>query len=90
MSCVLGMHELIRPFGSDSLHEITCYARPASERMPHSARRISVGSSLFGSGEIARADADNFEGLIGDVERAAQHAGIAAEAVPVVSHDRTA
>ena len=42
-------------------------------------------SSLFGSSEIARADADDFEGLVADVERAAEDMGIAAEAViPVV------
>ena len=42
-------------------------------------------SSLFGSSEIARADADDFEGLVADVERAAEDVGIAAEAViPVV------
>src|SRR5271166_788810 len=42
-------------------------------------------SSLFGSSEIARADADDFEGLIADVERAAEDVRIAAEAViPIV------
>ena len=42
-------------------------------------------SSLFGSSEIARADADDFEGLVVEVERAAEDVGIAAEAViPVV------
>jgi len=42
-------------------------------------------SSLFGPSEIARADADDFEGLVADVERTAEYVGIAAEAViPVV------
>jgi hypothetical protein len=42
-------------------------------------------SSLLGSSEIARADADDFEGLVADVDRAAQDMAIAAEAViPVV------
>ncbi len=42
-------------------------------------------SSFFGAGEIARADADDFEALVADVERAAEDVGIAAEAViPVV------
>ena len=52
----------------------------------HVDRQKDVGdSSLFGSSEIARADADDFEGLVADVERAAEDMGIAAEAViPVV------
>ena len=52
----------------------------------HAEGQKDVGdSSLFGSGEIARADADDFEGLVADVERAAEDMGIAAEAViPVV------
>ncbi len=42
-------------------------------------------SPLFGSSEIARGHADDFEGLVADVERAAEDVGIAAEAViPVV------
>ena len=52
----------------------------------HAEGQKDVGdSSLFGSSEIARADADDFEGLVADVERAAEDVGIAAEAViPVV------
>ena len=52
----------------------------------HAEGQKDVGdSSLFGSSEIARADADDFKGLVADVERAAEDVGIAAEAViPVV------
>src|SRR5271166_3575021 len=52
----------------------------------HAEGQKDVGdSSLFGSGEIARADADDLEGLVAYVERAAEDMGIAAEAViPVV------
>ena len=52
----------------------------------HAEGQKDVGdSSLFGSSEIARADADDFEGLVADVERAAEDVGIAAEAViPIV------
>src|SRR5215472_17131226 len=42
-------------------------------------------SSLFDSGEIARTDADDLEVLVADMERAAEDAGIAAEAmIPVI------
>src|ERR1700678_1965871 len=42
-------------------------------------------SSLLGSSEIARANADDFEGLVAEVQRAAEDVRIAAEAViPVV------
>src|SRR5215831_7335042 len=52
----------------------------------HAEGQKDVGdSSFFGSSEIARADADDFEGLVADVQRATQDAGIAAEAlIPVV------
>ena len=52
----------------------------------HAEGQKDVGDrSLFGSGEIARADADDFEGLVADVERAAEDVGIAAEAmIPIV------
>src|SRR6185436_8905682 len=52
----------------------------------HAEWQEDVGdSSLFSASEVARADADDFEGLIADLERAAEDAGIAAEAViPVV------
>src|ERR1700733_6644859 len=52
----------------------------------HAEGQKDVGdSSLFGSSEITRADADDFEGLVADVERAAEDAGIAAEAmIPIV------
>ena len=52
----------------------------------HADGQKDVGdSSLFGSSEITRADADDFEGLVADVERAAEDVGIAAEAViPIV------
>ena len=60
-------------------------AVPGGESV-HAKRQKDVGdSSLFGSSEVARADADDFEGLLADVERAAEQTGIAAEAViPVV------
>ena len=38
-------------------------------------------SSLLGSGELARTDTDDFEGPFADVERAAEHSRIAAEAL---------
>src|ERR1700722_3754362 len=45
---------------------------------------VADGSRL-GSSEVARADTDDFEGLVANVERAANHLWIAAEAVvPVV------
>ena len=52
----------------------------------HAEGQKDVGdSSLFGSSEIARADADDFEGLVADVERTAEDVRIAAEAViPIV------
>src|SRR5579863_4214896 len=41
--------------------------------------------TLFRSSEISRAHADDFEGLVADVDRAAENLGIAAKAViPVV------
>ena len=52
----------------------------------HAEGHKDVGdSSLFSSSEIARADADDFESLVADVERPAEDAGIAAEPViPIV------
>ena len=52
----------------------------------HAEGQKDVGDrSLFGSSEIVRADADDFEGLVADVERAAEDVGIAAEAmIPIV------
>jgi hypothetical protein len=52
----------------------------------HAEGQKDIGDRpLFGSGEIARADADDCEDLVADVERAAEDVGIAAEAViPVV------
>ena len=38
----------------------------------HAERQKDVGDrSLFGSGEFVRADADDFEGLVADVDRTA-------------------
>ncbi len=52
----------------------------------HAEGQKDVGDgSRFCSSEIARADADDFEGLVADVQRAAKDLGIAAEAmIPVV------
>src|SRR5690348_11428805 len=41
--------------------------------------------SLFRSSKIARADADNFKGLVADMDQAAENVGIAPEAVvPII------
>src|SRR3569833_793296 len=52
----------------------------------HAERKKYVGDdSLFSSCEIARSDTNDLECLIADVEGAAEHMGIAAEAmIPIV------
>src|SRR5260370_19905572 len=52
----------------------------------HADGQKDVGDySLFRSSEIARADADDFKGLVADVKRATKHVRVAAKAmIPVV------